>query len=99
MSFVIPLDYNLVATKFCEYYYSYYNDNDPVNLSKMFNKDCYITYLGDEIIGFNSLYSTLQRLHYNIFNFSNLVVNAQPILLSNNILISIVGDVNIKNSV
>jgi len=90
-------EYRNLTEGFCNYYYDLFDNNFP-DLSGLFKNDCMITYLDEEMSGFNEYFSKIKQ--YNIYNFTHheINVNSQPVG-SSGLLITTTGTISINNSI
>ncbi len=93
----VKIKYKQIADEFCRQYYSVYDENFS-NLVDLYYTDSQFTYLDQEFIGFNNLLQKIKSFGINKFVHNNLNITAQPIG-NNYIIISIVGQIIINNSV
>ncbi len=88
--------YRELTESFCNHFYTHYDDNFP-ELGNLFLNDTKITYLDEELTGFNQLFERIKG--YNIFNFKHhkIDVNSQPVG-QRTLLITVNGKISINNS-
>jgi len=89
-------NYNELGRNFLKNYYSYRNNNIK-NTYSFFNKECFITFFGFEIMGFNNYINKLDELslHQMKFNINSFFV--QPINI-NSLLINVNGTYLLNNN-
>jgi len=75
----ISLCYNQLAQEFVNLYYSTYDTNIQ-NLAYFFKPDSLLTFIDEEIVGFNNLYHRLVN-HYGVYKIAHEVTSfsAQPL--------------------
>jgi len=93
----IRINYKQLADEFCKYYYSLY-DTNFILLNNFYNQASQFTFQDEEILGFNNLLEKLRSNGYYKFTHNNMKINSQPIG-QNNLLINILGNISINDSI
>lgn len=96
-NFTVYQDYKQIAQDFAMEYYTAY-DNGIDKLQHFYNNDAKFLYLDHEIVGYTNWANALRHNNFNKFNHGDMNVNVLPIN-DTNLLITIVGSVNINNSI
>lgn len=97
----IRYNYKKVAEEFCKEYYTRY-DNNFLSLGEFFKSNSLITFMDEELTGFQNLCDRLRISNINSFRHIKFHVNAQPVgddsvLLVVKGTISVNGNLSINN--
>ena len=90
-------NYRYITEEFCKQYYNLYN-SDFLQLANMFHKDCYITFLGEEMVGFNHYAEKLRQLNIYKFVHKTMQVSSQPVG-QRTLLINVAGRIAVNYSI
>ena len=89
-------NYNEVGKNFLNNYYTYRNNNIN-NTYSFFDKDCFITFLGHEFMGFNNYINKLNQLSLTNMKFNINSFYIQP-TNTNSLLIIVNGTYLLNNN-
>mgnify|MGYP001277524331 CR=1 FL=1 len=79
MNYTVRNNYKEIGEEFVKYFYSTF-DNNFLELVHLFDSDSKFTYLDQEVVGFNNLYSSLTN-HFGINKIEHIIddVKSQPL--------------------
>lgn len=89
--------YRKITEEFVKYYYTTY-DNNFINLGGTIKRDTKITYMDEEMIGFNKLCERLSQYNIRSFKHYNMHVISQP-LNAKSIIMTVTGEMTANESI